>query len=73
MANDAAHRYPASYVAFMRECKMAFLELGEAVERGDVAAGNSCTVQVTVPANVIDQIRFEQLAAMAEVGEVDDG
>ena len=69
MASDAAHRYPASYVAFMRECKQAFLDLGEEIEAGSVDAGNSCTVQITVPAKVIDQIRFEQLAAIAEVND----
>lgn len=58
--------YPESYLAFMRECRAAYLDVCEAIEDGDVAAGATAKITIEIPVHILDQIRFERLAAIAE-------
>jgi hypothetical protein len=61
--------FTKSYVAFMRECKQAFDDLGQMIDGGRVSPGNKCTVKITIPAEVVDQIRFERLATLVEASD----
>lgn len=58
--------YPEAYVAFMHECKAAYGDLCERITNGDVPAGAKATVTITIPASIVDRVRFDVLAAAAE-------
>jgi hypothetical protein len=58
--------YTDAYVRFMLECKGAFDDLCEKIDAGDVLAHQSARVVVTIPASVVDQVRFDRIAAAAE-------
>lgn len=58
-------RYTDALLAFMRECREAYGDVCERIAGGRVPAGASAKLTIEIPARVVDQIRFDVLAAAA--------
>ena len=65
--------YTEAFAAFILEAKDAFDDLCAEIDAGNVPAGNSATVRITVPVVVVDRIRFDRLAAAAQANGNGDG
>lgn len=58
--------YPPSYLRFMQECRATYLDICERIDNGNAPAGAPAQVKFEIPANLVDEIRFDRLAAAAE-------
>lgn len=57
--------FAPSFVRFMRECKTIYDEVCERIDNGDVPAGAPAQVMFEIPPNLVNEIRFDRLAAAA--------
>jgi hypothetical protein len=61
--------YTEAFAAFILECKAGYEDIVRSIENGDVSAGHAAKLTIELSPDMVDQIRFERLAAIAS----DDG
>jgi hypothetical protein len=60
-----AESFAPSFIRFMRECKSIYDDVCHRIDNGDVPAGAPAQVMFEIPPNLVDEIRFDRLAAAA--------
>ena len=61
--------YTEAFARYILECKQSYEDVLAAIERGDVPAGHSAKVTIEIPRSVVDQMRFDVLAAGVEAND----
>ena len=60
--------YSEAFAAFILECRDAWNDVNARIDRGDVLAGKAVTVRIRIPPMVVDQMRQDRLAVLANGG-----
>jgi hypothetical protein len=55
--------YSEAFARYIMECKRSYEDVLAAIERGDVPPGRGAQITIQIPAQAVDRMRFDVIAA----------